>query len=80
MLTTMTNSAPPPPAPTPHNAWVVIALEELLVTPRIGGTINMCDDSAIFYQATSGATGSDPGFPPFLGPFTAQGFTCTYNG
>lgn len=94
-LATMTTSAPPPPSPTPHNAWVVIALEELLVTPGItgtwsrewqvfsaplSGTIDMCDHSAIFYQPTSGATGSDPGFPPTLGPFLAQGFTCTYKG
>jgi hypothetical protein len=43
-------------------------------------TINTCDAHPVFFKATTSATGFDPGFPPTLGPFTAQGFTCTYKG
>ncbi|KAK4156927.1 hypothetical protein C8A00DRAFT_40616 [Chaetomidium leptoderma] len=90
-----TNTPPPnPPSPTPHNAFVAIALDELFMTSDIGGdwsrewdvfsaplsgVIRLCDDHPIFSQSTT-ATGMSPGFPPTLGPFTAQGFTCTYRG
>jgi hypothetical protein len=44
-------------------------------------TVHMCDDGPVFVQRSTGsATGSFPGFPPSLGPFTAEGFTCTYKG
>ena len=68
---------------------------ELFMSTEIGGdwyrewdvfsapidkTIDPCWDGPIFFQSTTSATGDDPGFPPSLGPFEAEGFTCTYKG
>ncbi|OIW26603.1 hypothetical protein CONLIGDRAFT_683566 [Coniochaeta ligniaria NRRL 30616] len=91
---TATTIPPPPPSPTPYNAYVVIALQELLTTNDVGGdwtrewdvfsapidrAMDLCDTSPVFFKST-GSTGSNPGFPPSLGPFNAQGFTCMYRG
>ncbi|KAK4247523.1 glucan 1,3-beta-glucosidase [Corynascus novoguineensis] len=92
---TSTTSTLPPPSPTPHNAFITIFLMELFMSTEIGGdwyrewdvfsapigvTIDPCWDGPIFFRSTTSATGDNPGFPPTLGPFEAEGFTCTYKG
>ncbi len=82
-------------SPTPHSAYVVIALEEWFLPTDVGGdwarswrvfsapldgTINTCEAHSDFSQSTTSGTGRSPGWPPKLGPFTAQGFNCTYMG
>ena len=83
------------PSPTPQNGFVVIALQESFMSSDVGGdwtrqwraysaplnrVIDMCGDKPVFTQLTTTGTGVDPGFPPELGPFEAQGYDCTYKG
>ncbi|KAI1771426.1 pectin lyase-like protein [Hypoxylon cercidicola] len=94
--TTTKEPPPPPPSPTPENAFIIIALEETVFfnpsgpaqwsrswqvfAAPIDGLVSVCDDHAVESKVTFGATGNDPGFPFSLGPFEAEGFTCTYEG
>lgn len=74
-----TSAAPtttaPAPSPTPENAFVLIALEELLITSQLGGdwyrswnvfsaplagAIDTCGDENIFVKTTTSATGNSP--------------------
>jgi hypothetical protein len=84
------------PSPVPNTAYVLIFLEEMLVYNNMGGdwmrmwnvysspldkTVPVCDEGPVFVERSTGsATGGFPGFPPSLGRFTAQRFTCTYKG
>ncbi|XXG95201.1 hypothetical protein Hte_001461 [Hypoxylon texense] len=92
---TTTTQETPPPSPTPENAFIVIALEELFTSTEIGGSwdrwwnvfaapldgfLSTCDDSPVESEITYAATMTDTGFPFTLGPFEAEGFTCTYEG
>ena len=92
---TATTKTTAPASPTPHSAFIVIALEEWFLPTDVGGdwarswqvfsapldgTINSCQARPDFSQSTTSGTGLSPGFPPKLGPFTAQGFSCTYRG
>ena len=89
--TTTTVSA----SPTPHTAFVVILLEEWFLPTDVGGdwarewqvfsaplgsTMDVCHAHSDFSQSTMSGTGLSPGWPPKLGPFTSQGFNCTYRG
>lgn len=90
---TTPKSTPPRPSPTPQHGYIIIALEEYLISYEQGGAwdrewdvfsspldggIRLCTARSVFSQKTTTATGMTPGFPPTLGPFEAQGFTCTY--
>ncbi|KAK4040087.1 pectate lyase superfamily protein-domain-containing protein [Parachaetomium inaequale] len=92
---TTSTPPPPPPSPTPHSAFIAIALQELVVqsdrtadwsrewrvySAPLNNAIDACQDHPIFDQVTYRATGANPGFPPTLGPFNAQGYICTYKG
>ena len=90
-----TTSSSTTAAPTPQNAFVVISLEELLVANDMGSdfvrqwdvfaaplnkAVHQCTAQAIFTKSSVSGTSSDPGFPPSMGPFKAEGFTCNYKG
>jgi hypothetical protein len=86
----------PPGGLEPTHGFIIIALQELMISNPQGpatwtrmwvvfsapmdGQIDMCWDTAIDSEITTSATGVTPGFPFSLGPFTAEGTSCAYEG
>ncbi|KAI0400578.1 hypothetical protein F4802DRAFT_601860 [Xylaria palmicola] len=77
------------------HGFIVIALDELYTSTEIGGDfarwwdvfaappdgqIDLCFDHAVKSEVTTTGSGASPGFPFTIGPFEAQGYTCTYEG
>ncbi|KAK2763346.1 hypothetical protein FQN54_009982 [Arachnomyces sp. PD_36] len=86
----------PPEVPEPTKGFVLLAFSELYIPSLVGGStwtrewlvfgaspdasIDVCDDQSITSEESNTGTGSDPGFPPSVSSFEAEGVACSYEG